>query len=641
MRSKRAGVVRNLQGQRSPVAIAAAAALVLVVAGDAAAQFVPYSQKEYQDLTDEAMKAVDRCDGSHVRQVQLMRRNAEALKAAVKSGIVGKEAEQDANSLEFNATIVEIASSYCVKFMGRGFPFYRGGPDPNISGFQVAGKVARMLEAAKPCDAVAYTRAIGELISRAVVLETGAPSAKGPIPGIMRAEAGQLRAFADFLKAKLDECQKPGTAPSADAPPAAPRQGAPAPGPGATPAGPTPPGPGMPVTPPRPGTPEFGHFRPPPGVNDNVLWGEYFVVEPDNNFAQGSSFFRADIGPNFGSTRRPRTSFGTFFDPSTGTEQRVDETCGRCSGTGARVSLTAEGPVVKDPGWFFGRRSSAASAGARQYAARDLGLAQLRALPIARLAARWRFSLDVDWYRYSASQNTGFAPGTFNVAHTFIAPNPATGTTGILLGATGDQISVKSRGDEVNIVANAIVTQPHPGPFGVGEVWYWQLGAGARLGLRWDGHEITQQSGTFSGITMTTDLSTNEVFFGPNLVAGAGIDRGDIFVAASAYVSPGVLFIGGKAKQTSLCNLCPLAGDRNVAQELSFDETKFAVKVGVEVKGGLRFTRNFALEAAFGFHHTSHTGAVHNPITPNQQPAALFTSTTNTIVGSIRAVVRW
>jgi hypothetical protein len=221
--------------------------------------------------------------------------------------------------------------------------------------------------------------------------------------------------------------------------------------------------------------------------------------------------------------------------------------------------------------------------------------------------------------------------GGNNVAYTYLFPNPATGTTGVLAGASGQDISIRANGEAIRFRAGA----------------EWQVSlADMRTayaiisgGLAFDytdsGYEITQQSLFFSDVSSRTKLRIDDYFFAPYIGAGVRFDDGNVFASVSGFVAPGLLYTDASAKQRNLCGPCPNAGDRDFKLRSAFSNTRFAVQTGVDLKLGARLTPMIAVEAGFQYVHTSHSAFLRPPTTPTEQPVRLDYGSANRFGGQI------
>jgi hypothetical protein len=241
------------------------------------------------------------------------------------------------------------------------------------------------------------------------------------------------------------------------------------------------------------------------------------------------------------------------------------------------------------------------------------------------------FYAKLEGYSFWGSESATVPFGGNNVAYTYLFPNPATGTTGVLAGPSGQDISIKANGEAIRFRAGA----------------EWQVSlADLRTayaiisgGLAFDytdsGYEITQQSLFFPDISSRTKLRVDDYFFAPYIGAGVRLDDGNIFASVSGFVAPGLLLTDASAKQRNLCGPCPNPGDRNFKLRSSLSNTRFAVQTGVDLRLGARLTPSVAIEGGIQYVHTSHSGFLRPPTTPTEQPVRLDYGSTNRFGGRI------
>jgi hypothetical protein len=241
------------------------------------------------------------------------------------------------------------------------------------------------------------------------------------------------------------------------------------------------------------------------------------------------------------------------------------------------------------------------------------------------------FYAKLEGYSFWGSESGSVPFGGNNVAYTYLFPNPATGTTGVLAGASGQDISIKANGEAIRLRAGA----------------EWQVSlADMRTayaiisgGLAFDytdsGYEITQQSLFFSDVSSRTKLRIDDYFFAPYIGAGVRFDDGNVFASVSGFVAPGLLYTDASAKQRNLCGPCPNAGDRDFKLRNSFSNTRFAVQTGIDLKIGARLTPSIAIEGGFQYVHTSHSAFLRPPTTPSEQPVRLDYGSANRFGGQI------
>jgi hypothetical protein len=239
------------------------------------------------------------------------------------------------------------------------------------------------------------------------------------------------------------------------------------------------------------------------------------------------------------------------------------------------------------------------------------------------------FYAKLEGYSFWGSESGSVPIGGNNVAYTNIFPNPATGATGVLAGATGQDISIKAKGEAIKFRAGA---EWH---VSLAELqrFYAIITGGAAFDYTDSGYEITQQSLFFPDVSSRTKLRVDDYFFAPYIGAGVRFDDGNVFASVSGFVAPGVLFTDASAKQRNLCGPCPNPGDRDFKLSTSFSNTRFAVQTGIDLKLGARLTPSVTVEGGFQYVHTSHAAFLRPPTTPAEQPIRLDYGSTNRFGG--------
>jgi hypothetical protein len=226
--------------------------------------------------------------------------------------------------------------------------------------------------------------------------------------------------------------------------------------------------------------------------------------------------------------------------------------------------------------------------------------------------------------------------GANNVAFTNLFPNPATGTTGVLAGATGQSIDVKVNGEALQLTAGLKWAGPR---LSESPRITTMLGFGAAYEY-WDmGQEISQQSLTFANVSSRTKLRVDEHFFAPYLSAGVRVDDGRLFGSIMGFVAPGFIVTDASARQTNICGPCGLPGDRNFTLTRDFSDTRFSLKTGFNLNIGARLTETVTVQAGMKYVHTSETGFLRPPTTPNEQPVRLDFGSRNLFGGFVQVKV--
>jgi hypothetical protein len=315
------------------------------------------------------------------------------------------------------------------------------------------------------------------------------------------------------------------------------------------------------------------------------------------------------IDPN-----RPQFAFAAIF----GNDNRPSFG----AGTTFNVALGREVPIIFSP------RNLTFAGGAVDFRA---PVSSVFGADVPSPFSQMAFYAKLEGYSFWGSESGSVPFGGNNVAYTYLFPNPATGTTGVLAGATGQDISIKAKGEAIK--------------FRAGAEWETSLAdlrtvsAFITGGFAFDytdsGYEIMQQSLFFPDVSSRTKLRVDDYFFAPQIGAGVRLDDGNIFASVSGFVAPGLLYTSASAKQKNLCGPCPIAGDRDFKLSSSFSNTRFAVQTGIDLKLGARLTPSIAVEGGFQYVYTSHAGFLRPPTTPNAQPVSLGYGSTNFFAGQL------
>lgn len=286
----------------------------------------------------------------------------------------------------------------------------------------------------------------------------------------------------------------------------------------------------------------------------------------------------------------PQINGGTQFDPIAATEIPIISSASRLTGGGGGFSATAPTPDNILWGDYFYVRGSGS------------------------------------WFDGSAN---GSVPiGATGVAQTYIIPNPASGSTGILAGATGQTVQIDTDGHIIDVsfgVQSGLPGIPNTGPFPLFSDPRFHVTTGFRYRNFDLSHRIAQQSLTFPGLNSQIDLDQSSNFFGAQVgfgftTAPPGAEPG-FFGSIDGFVAPGVLITSGTATQNSNCVPCG-GGSPEFAVTLQrdFDTSNFSVIVGGSGSVGYRFNANVTASVFGTVEYMTGVPYFNLPTTPTQQP---------------------
>ncbi len=339
--------------------------------------------------------------------------------------------------------------------------------------------------------------------------------------------------------------------------------------------------------------------------NDAAVWWDFYLhllrseedrfkhcgpeKKPDSSLPKTRSGPQVAMGGTFGNVNVPGFGAGTQFN----------------------VALGREVPILFSP------RNLSFAGGAAEFRA---PVSSVFGADVPSPFSQMAFYAKLEGYSFWGSESGSVPIGGNNVAYTYLFPNPATGTTGVLAGASGQDISIKANGEAIRLRAGAEFRLPSPENL---RAFHAFISGGVAFDYTDSGFEIMQQSLFFPDISSRTKLVVDDFFFAPHIGAGIRMDDGNVFGSISGFVAPGLLYTNAWAKQDNLCGPCLGAGNRSFTLSRSFSNTRFAVQAGVDLTLGARLTRSVAIEGGVQFVHTSHAAYLRPPTTPTEQPVRL------------------
>lgn len=218
-------------------------------------------------------------------------------------------------------------------------------------------------------------------------------------------------------------------------------------------------------------------------------------------------------------------------------------------------------------------------------------------------------------------------------AFTYIFPNPASGSTGIGPTATGQSVTLSTRGQFWDLGAGPTFRVPAGSVFASQAGTFLTYGVGLRYRYMEVDHTIIQQSTTFADLNQTINLSLRSHFIGPNFALGFEAVQplpSGIFGGASAFVSPGALITDASARQASRCGPCGGGSPEfDLVLQRGFNDSSFAVMAGLNGYIGYRINPSFRIQADASYQYLSQLKSFAVPNTPAQQPVSLASDTSS------------
>ncbi|MDP3692543.1 hypothetical protein [Bradyrhizobium sp.] len=218
-------------------------------------------------------------------------------------------------------------------------------------------------------------------------------------------------------------------------------------------------------------------------------------------------------------------------------------------------------------------------------------------------------------------------------AFTYIFPNPTSNSTGLGPTATGQSVTLATKGQIWDLALGTTTRVPAGPIFASPTGSFWTYGFGVRYRHMNIEHNITQQSLTFPDLNVAIDLDLQSHFIGPNFTVGFEAMQplpSGVFGGASAFVSPGALITDASARQQSRCGPCGVASPEfDLVLQRNFSDTTFAVMTGVNGFIGYRFNPNFRIQGEASYQYLSHLKSLAVPTSPVRQPIGLTSNSSD------------
>lgn len=229
----------------------------------------------------------------------------------------------------------------------------------------------------------------------------------------------------------------------------------------------------------------------------------------------------------------------------------------------------------------------------------------------------------------------GAVPVGMPSAFTYIFANPASGSTGIGPTATGQSVTLSTRGQFWDLGLGPTSRVPAGSVLASPAGTFLTYGIGLRYRYMEVDHTIVQQSATFADLNQTISLNLRSHFIGPNFAVGFEAVQplpSGVFGGMSAFVSPGALITDAKARQNSRCGPCGGGSPEfDLVLQRGFNDSSFAVMAGLNGYVGYRVNPNFRIQADASYQYLSQLKSFAVPNTPVQQPIALASDSSSVL----------
>lgn len=245
-----------------------------------------------------------------------------------------------------------------------------------------------------------------------------------------------------------------------------------------------------------------------------------------------------------------------------------------------------------------------------------------------------RVFFSFDYFQIDAGINAfddsvrGSAPVGTSSAFTYIFPNPVSGSTGVGPTATGQTVTIGTKGTFWDLALGPtarIPASPVSSPVSAGPArLFWTYGVGLRYRYMNTEHNISQQSLTFTDLNSAIGLGINSHFIAPNFTVGFEVVQplpSGPFAGGAFFFAPGALISDANATQTSRCGPCGGASPEfNLVLQRNFNDTSFAFMTGVNGFVGYRLSPHLKVQAEGSINYLSHVPSLAVPTSPVDQP---------------------
>lgn len=242
------------------------------------------------------------------------------------------------------------------------------------------------------------------------------------------------------------------------------------------------------------------------------------------------------------------------------------------------------------------------------------------------------FYVDIGFNGFNDSVRGDVPVGTSS-AFTYIFPNPISLSTGLGPTATGQSVTIATKGQFWDLALGTTTRVPAGPIFASPTGSFWTYGFGVRYRHMNIEHDITQQSTTFPDLNLAINLDLHSHFIGPNFTVGFEAVQplpSGMFGGASAFISPGASITDASARQASRCGPCGIASPEfDLVLQRNFSDTTFAVMTGVNGFIGYRFNPNFRVQGEASYQYLSQMKSFAVPTSPARQPIGLTSNSSD------------